>query len=57
MEHMDYMFLCPQADLFRTTPFPEIRGKYGSLALLLENVIEMAGFVKERQRYLFLGLK
>jgi len=38
---------CPYVDLFRTPPFPKIRGKYVQKACLFKNLIETRGFVKK----------
>ena len=37
----EYIFIrCPFADLFRTAPFPKIRGEYSTKRVLFKNLIE-----------------
>jgi hypothetical protein len=43
--------LCPLADLFRSTPFPEIREKSAQKDYLFTNLIENRGIVKQFERF------
>jgi hypothetical protein len=46
----------PTWNLFRTVPFPKIRGKYGTKGLPVKNLIEIWEIVTECWHFLFTNL-